>query len=71
HADDPEYNHYESIKELPPHRLNQVRRFFEDYKKLEGKQVVVQNFLGKKEAHDILSNSIKLYKEKKDELRAK
>jgi inorganic pyrophosphatase len=71
HADDPEYNHYESIKELPPHRLNQVRRFFEDYKTLEGKQVVVQNFLGKKEAHDILSNSIKFYKEKKDELRAK
>ncbi|KAL5717175.1 inorganic diphosphatase [Ranunculus cassubicifolius] len=29
-ADDPEYRHYTDIKELPPHRLAQIRRFFED-----------------------------------------
>lgn len=29
-ADDPEYKHYMDIKELPPHRLSEIRRFFED-----------------------------------------
>jgi inorganic pyrophosphatase len=29
-ADDPEYRHYKHIKELPPHRLAEIRRFFED-----------------------------------------
>lgn len=29
-ADDPEYKHYTDIKELPPHRLAEIRRFFED-----------------------------------------
>uniref|UniRef100_A0A453GXW1 inorganic diphosphatase n=1 Tax=Aegilops tauschii subsp. strangulata TaxID=200361 RepID=A0A453GXW1_AEGTS len=29
-ADDPEYRHFNDIKELPPHRLAEIRRFFED-----------------------------------------
>lgn len=29
-ADDPAYNHYSDIRELPPHRLTEIRRFFED-----------------------------------------
>jgi len=29
-ADDPEFRHYRDIKELPPHRLAEIRRFFED-----------------------------------------
>lgn len=29
-ADDPAYNHYNDIGELPPHRLTEIRRFFED-----------------------------------------
>ena len=31
-ADDPEYRHFNDIKELPPHRLAEIRRFFEDCK---------------------------------------
>ena len=34
HANDPEYAHYGSISELPPHRMAEVKRFFEDYKAL-------------------------------------
>ncbi|OIW02366.1 hypothetical protein TanjilG_08513 [Lupinus angustifolius] len=30
-ADDPEYKHYTDFKELAPHRLMEIRRFFEDY----------------------------------------
>lgn len=29
-ADDPEYMHYNDINELAPHRLAEIRRFFED-----------------------------------------
>lgn len=29
-ADDPEYRHYTDISQLPPHRLQEIRRFFED-----------------------------------------
>ena len=29
-VDDPEYKHYTDIKDLPPHRLTEIRRFFED-----------------------------------------
>ena len=36
-ADDPEYRHFNDISELPEHRLREIRRFFEDYKKNENK----------------------------------
>lgn len=29
-ADDPEFRHYTDIKHLPPHRLAEIRRFFEE-----------------------------------------
>ncbi len=40
-VDDPEYNVFKEAQELPPHRLNLLRRFFQDYKQLEGKVVEV------------------------------
>jgi inorganic pyrophosphatase len=61
HADDPEFSHYRDIKELPPHWVKQVKRFFEDYKALEMKTVKVNDFLGPKEALEIVRESIRLY----------
>ena len=61
HSDDPEFCHYSSIEELPPHRMKEVKRFFEDYKALENKTVTVNEFLGKEEAIAIIRKSIDLY----------
>jgi inorganic pyrophosphatase len=40
-VDDPEYNGFREANELPGHRLSILRRFFQDYKTLEGKAVEV------------------------------
>jgi len=61
HMDDPEYQHFRHIDELPPHRLDELRRFFEDYKKLEHKEVLVQDFLGPEDAQKAVKHSMSLY----------
>jgi inorganic pyrophosphatase len=39
--------HYNDISEIPQHLLQQVHRFFEDYKKMEKKEVKVLEFAGR------------------------
>ena len=48
--------------QLPPHVLRQVRRFFEDYKILEHKQVVVEDLLGPQDALRIIRDALELYR---------
>ncbi|GAB4816521.1 hypothetical protein N2152v2_003567 [Parachlorella kessleri] len=63
HADDPEYRGYSDISQLPPHRLQEIRRFFEDYKKNENKLVVVDEFLGLEDAQRIIRDAMESYEE--------
>lgn len=60
-ADDPEYRHFRDISELPPHRLQEIRRFFEDYKKNENKEVAVNDFLPAEDAINAIKYSMDLY----------
>ena len=64
HIHDPEYSHYNALEDLPPHRMIEIKRFFEDYKALEKKLVVVEKLLGHEEAIAIIDESIALYQEK-------
>lgn len=69
HADDPEYAHYDSITQLPPHRMMEVRRFFEDYKVLEHKTVVVERFQDRPDAFRVIEQAIALYQQQERSLR--
>jgi inorganic pyrophosphatase len=64
HKDDPEYSHYHSIKELPPHKIKEIVSFFEDYKKLEKKSVIIEKTLDLNEALKVVKNAIQLYQSK-------
>lgn len=61
HLDDPEYRAYSNIDGLPPHRLAELRRFFEDYKALERKEVLVEKFGGPEEAKHVVRRAMKSY----------
>lgn len=61
---DPSVSHINDISELPTHFISELRSFFEDYKKLEKKTVVVEDFLDKQTAIRILEESFKFYDEK-------
>jgi inorganic pyrophosphatase len=64
HIDDPEYEHYRDITELPPHRLRELERFFLDYKILENKTVDVQHLRGPVDAERVIRDAIRLYRER-------
>lgn len=59
---DPSVSHINDISELPQHFISELRNFFEDYKKLEHKTVVVEDFLDREIALQILQESFELYK---------
>jgi inorganic pyrophosphatase len=60
---DPWFADYTSQEQLPPHVLRQLRRFFEDYKVLEHKQVVVEDLLGVDEALAIIRDALNMYRQ--------
>ena len=59
---DPAFAEYTDKAQLPPHVLRQLRRFFEDYKALEQKQVVVEDLLGPTAAIRIVIEALELYR---------
>jgi inorganic pyrophosphatase len=57
-------------RELAPHRVAEVRRFFEGYKALENKTVIVDEFLDREEAVAVILDAMAMYSKHRDELRA-
>ncbi|KRX08544.1 Inorganic pyrophosphatase [Pseudocohnilembus persalinus] len=61
---DVSYRDVKTLDDLPPYTMAAIKRFFEDYKKLEGKQVSVSEFEGKEHALTIVKQAVADYKEK-------
>lgn len=62
-ANDPSVNHYNNIEELPKHFFDELRHFFEEYKKLENKTVKVDEIRDKSVALKSIEDAIGYYQE--------
>ena len=60
---DPNYNMYTDITQLPFHIFEEMRHFFTVYKALEHKETAVKEVQGKEEAIEIIKQCIERYKE--------
>jgi inorganic pyrophosphatase len=69
-TNDPEYSDYLEARDLPQHRLSVVRRFFQDYKQLEGKQVQVEDIKPAYAAITVIEKALARYQELREKLRA-
>ena len=61
-AKDMAVSHVYDLSQLPRHWMDEVKNFFETYKRLEGKEVFVGEFFGKEKALEIVKESYELYK---------
>ncbi len=61
-TDDPEYNHYNDVSELPPHRMLELKQFLSEYKALEKKQVDIDKLGGRDAAARVIRDGVALYK---------
>jgi len=62
HLDDPAVRETSHIRELPPHTLKELERFFLDYKTLENKRVEVNDFDGPFEANKVIRQALVDYR---------
>ena len=58
---DPFYNGYNDISEIPAHIMEEIKHFFMVYKSLEGKNTSVEVFKDRKEAEAIIARSLEKY----------
>jgi inorganic pyrophosphatase len=61
-VDDPDYNDLLEASQLPDHRLALLRRFFQDYKALEGKLVEVDTFQSAAAALPVIEQALARYR---------
>ncbi len=61
---DPTYNHYTNIDQLPKHIFDEMRHFFKVYKNLENKETAVNEVSGKEDALRIIAAAIDNYNKK-------
>ena len=61
HYDDPTYNGYKDISELPKHLFDEMAHFFSVYKALEGKEAVAGDVNGREAAVNIIAKAQENY----------
>lgn len=63
-AKDPSVNHITDIHELPKYFFSELKNYFEQYKALENKEVIIEDFQDKNEAFKIINDAIEFYTKK-------
>lgn len=58
---DPSVSHINTVEDLPAYLLSELRHFFENYKTLENKKVVINEFLSRQEAFNVVNTSLEHY----------
>lgn len=61
HLDDPEFNYIKTFNELPPHRTDEIRNFFQHYKELEKKDILISSVGNEHEAKVVIEEAVDLY----------
>jgi len=69
-TNDAEFSEYLEARDLPGHRLLVLKRFFQDYKQLEGKQVQVEEIRPAYAAISVIEQSLARYQQHREELLA-
>ncbi len=59
--DDPSMNNYYDISELPKHKFDEIKHFFQVYKALEDKETHVTEICGVEEAKQVIQDALDLY----------
>jgi len=62
--EDPTYNTYHDVSELPSHLFTEISHFFTVYKNLEGKDTVVDELRGAEAAREVINKCRDAYIEK-------
>lgn len=55
-------NYINDITELPPHTMKEIKNFFQEYKNLDGKKVIINKISGRAIAQNVILESLELYK---------
>lgn len=61
---DPSVSAIDNVEDLPPHLISELRHFFENYKTLESKKVVINEFLPKEQAFKVIETCVAEYRNK-------
>lgn len=60
---DPTYNFYSDVSQLPQHIFDEISHFFQVYKSLEGRETYVSEVLGVEDAKKSITRCISMYKD--------
>jgi len=63
-VNDPLYNSYNDVSELPKHLFKEIQHFYTVYKMLEEKETKVENIASNEEAKKVIEESLIAYKKK-------
>lgn len=62
-SQDPQYNEFRSLDDIPEHKMKEISQFFAEYKELEQKRVEIYKFYGPDRARTILEESIERFQD--------